>query len=383
MVETITATELRDRLDAGEQFALVDTRGEESFDSWRIPQARRYGFKPGADPDVDDFRRKTGLEPTDPVVTVCAKGISSYDFAEELENAGYADVTVVEGGMEAWSAVYDVADVPTRDGLAIIQVQRRAKGCLSYVVVDERTDVAAVVDTPRHVDRFRDLADERGFDVEHVFDTHVHADHISGGRDLADAVGATYYLGDGAAQRDVRYDYVPLERNEVVTIGEIPLKAVQAPGHTTEMVNFLVGGDAMLTGDTLFVDSVGRTELQYGTANAEQGARLLYESIHGSILAQPDETTILPSHFSIANDGSTAIEHGAPVSRSVGDVRTGLSLLQTDEETFVEKVTASLPERPANYETIIEINTGHRRPADETAAAALETGPNNCAATSD
>ena len=383
MVETISAEELRDRIDAGDQVTVVDTRDEESFENWHIPGAVHYRFRPGSELEVDDFRRETGLDSDTPIATVCAKGISSQDFSDQLEAAGYDAVRVVEGGMQGWSSVYDVVDVPTAGPVDIVQFQRRAKGCLSYLVADTEAGVAAVIDPTRHVERYESVAAERDVDVEHVFDTHVHADHISGGRQLAEDVGASYHLGEGAVERDVRYEFDPLERNEVVRVGSVDVKAVETPGHTTEMVSYLVDGEAILTGDTLFVDSVGRTELQFGAGDAERGARLLYQSIQGTVLTQPDDTAVLPGHFALNADGAGSITHGEPVSTTVGTVRTGLSLLQRDEAAFVEAVTRSLPEQPANYEAVIEVNTGRRRPDDESEAASLETGPNNCAATSD
>lgn len=383
MVETISADEFRDRVDADEQFTVVDTRDDESFENWHVPGAIQYRFRPGSELDAEDFQRRTGLEPDDPIATICAKGISSQDFSEQLEATGYERVTVVEGGMQGWSSVYDVVDVLTPESVDIVQFQRRAKGCLSYLVADVGTGAAAVFDPTRHVERFQRVAADRGFEIRHVFDTHVHADHISGGRELADEVGASYHLGEGAVERDVRYDFEPLERNEVVRVGSVGLKAVSTPGHTSETVSYLVDGEAILTGDTLFVDSVGRTELQFGASDAERGARLLYQSIHGTLLTQPEDTTVLPGHFALGNNGTGSIVHGEPVSTTVGTVRTDLSLLQMDEAAFVEQITRSLPERPANYEAVIDINTGHRRPEDESEAASLETGPNNCAATTD
>lgn len=383
MADAIEPEELRDRIDAGEEFSLVDTRDDESFERWHVEGALQYPFKPGDAFDADDFRERTKLAPDDEIVTICAKGISSYEFADELAAAGFESVTVVEDGMEGWSRVYDVATVPTDGDVEIVQFQRRAKGCLSYLVADTNTDVAAVVDPTRHVETFVEVAADRGWEITHVFDTHVHADHISGGRSLADEVGARYHLGENATDRDVRYEYEPLARNGVVDVGSLAVKAIETPGHTSEFVSYLVGGTAILTGDTLFVDSVGRTELQFGEGDATDGARQLYQSIHGSLLVQPEGVTVLPGHFSLASDGTASITHGEPVSAPVRTVRTELPLLQFDESGFVDNITSSLPEQPANYESIIAINAGKDRPGDETEAAELETGPNNCAATSD
>jgi thiosulfate/3-mercaptopyruvate sulfurtransferase len=382
MVETVTATRLRDRIDAGESFTLLDTRPEESYEAWHIRDAIQYTYDPDSAFDAEAFRSRTGLTPDDEIVTICAKGISSFDMATQLQDTGYENVTVVEDGMEGWSEVYDVVEIPTAGDVEIVQFQRRAKGCLSYLIGDPASSMAAVVDPTRHVERIAQAASDRDYSIEFVFDTHVHADHVSGGRELADNVGATYYLGADAADRGVAYDYRPLERNEVVAVGDYDIKAVPSPGHTSEIVSYLVDDEAVLTGDTLFVDSVGRTELQFGNSDAAAGARLLYESLHRTLLAEPESVTILPGHFSIGADGTTDVTPGEPVSTTIGQVRTELELLTVDRETFVRQLTAALPEKPPNYERIIDINAG-RDAADETATTELELGPNNCAATGD
>lgn len=381
MVDSITASELRDLIDAGESFNLLDTRPEESYEAWHIEGATQYSYKPDHDFDAERFRASTGLESNDRILTVCAKGVSSYDLAKHLEDAGYEDVTVVEDGMQGWSEVYDIAEVQTDADVDIVQFQRRAKGCLSYLIGDPETETAAVIDPTRHIERYPAVASERGYSIEYVFDTHVHADHISGGRELADNVGATYHLGTDASDRGVTYDHRSLERNEVVSVGEVDIKAVPTPGHTSDSVSYLVDCEAVLTGDSLFVDSVGRTELQFGASDASTGAELLYDSLHHTLLAQPDVVTVLPGHFAVSPDGTTEVTHGKPVSTTVGEARTGIEVLDVDKKTFVHLLTGSLPEKPANYETIIDINTGGSIPEGEDTATELELGPNNCAAT--
>jgi len=107
MYQTLRAEQFRDRLDSGEQFTVVDTRGDESFESWRIADSIQYFYKPFHEFDLDDFEAETGLGPTDSIVTMCAKGKASDSLAAELADAGYENVAVVEDGMEAWSGVYD------------------------------------------------------------------------------------------------------------------------------------------------------------------------------------------------------------------------------------------------------------------------------------
>ncbi|MDV7350006.1 rhodanese-like domain-containing protein [Halorubrum distributum] len=425
MVETISADEFRDRIDErrrGERsFVIVDTRPEESFAGWRVADAVHYFYKPFHEFDVDDFERETGLSPDDTVITLCAKGKASDDFAAELDAAGYDDVTVVADGMRGWSAVYDRTEVPLPDApadappLDVVQVQRRAKGCLGYLVVggreagtadhvpaasDGSDRVAVAIDVSRHGDEWVEAAAEYDASIAAVLDTHVHADHLSGGRALADDLGVPYYLPAAAAERDVAYSFEPIERNETLDVGGIDLKALATPGHTDDGASYLVGDAAVLTGDTLFTDSVGRTELQFsggGDGNGDDGevdgaadegaagaARRLYDSLHGTLLAEPDGVVVCPGHFAVANDGTTGdVVPGEPVFATVGDARREIDVLDLDAADFVERITRTLPEKPPNYESVIAANRGVESPPDETAAIELELGPNRCAAEPD
>lgn len=375
----ISAERLKELVDGGETFHLVDTRDRESFEGWRLAGATQFRHTPDREFDPDAFRSATGLAEQDPIVTICAKGKSSRFLAEELADAGFESVRHVEDGMRAWSAVYDDVDVETDGSVGIVQLQRRAKGCLGYLIYDRDTGSAAAVDPTRHVERFRETAVARGLRIERVLDTHIHADHISGGRQLADDLGVPYHLGERVAERDPGFEYDPLGRNEVLSVGSVEIKAVFTPGHTSGMASYLADDEALLTGDTAFVDSVGRTELQFGDADAASGAELLYDSLHGTVLAEPDSITVLPGHFAVSDDGEYAVDPGAEVSTTVGALRTGVELLGHSREAFVERILESAPEKPPNYERIISINRG-RETADGDEAIELELGPNRCAA---
>ena len=422
MVRTVDAATFRDMIDARRRgdrsFALVDTRPEESFTGWHVADAIHYFYKPFHEFDLGDFERETGLSPDDSVVTLCAKGKASNDFAAELDAAGYEDVVVVADGMRGWSAVYDRTAVPLADGpddappLDLVQIQRRAKGCLGYLAVggrergsadhvppvadsDGSDRVAVAIDASRHGDEWVEAADERDASIAAVLDTHVHADHLSGGRALADDLGVPYYLPAAAADRDVAAAFEPIGRNETLDVGGVDLKALATPGHTDDGASYLVGDAAVLTGDTLFTDSVGRTELQFAAGEdaadatgddgpgAAAAARRLYDSLHGTLLAEPDDVAVCPGHFAVANDGTTGdAVPGEPVFSTVGDVRREIELLGLDREAFVDRITRTLPEKPPNYESVIAANRGVEAPPDETAAIELELGPNRCAADS-
>ncbi|SER87114.1 MBL fold metallo-hydrolase [Natrinema salaciae] len=399
MVNQISPDRLADMLDADESFTLVDTRPEDSYEGWRIHGAENVPFGPDDEFTDEEREQLEAARDGGSIVAICGKGLTSTPFSFELEQHDYDDVSVVKGGMEDWSKVYEVVPVETEtDDLVVLQLQRRAKGCLGYVVGSTDAASAVVVDPTRQTDQFKIVAEEAGLTIDRVLDTHVHADHISGGRKLADELEVPYHLGDRATERDVEYDYEPLTDGETIELGEIELEALHTPGHTTEMVNYLVDGEALLTGDTLFVESVGRTELQFGESEARSasehasgdgasdedaahGAELLYDSLHETILELPDETRILPGHVSVTADNR--YEVGSPgdlIGARLGELRDELDLLGLDEDEFVTRLAENAPEKPPNYERVIEINTGAASPEDESEATTLELGPNNCAA---
>ena len=379
MVATVSAEGLADKIDRGEEFNLLDTRPAESYSSWHIPGAVNVPYSPDETLEPESV---ADMAVGEEVLLICAEGISSLSVAEELEALGYTDVTVVEGGMAAWSEVYETVSIPTTDDrVEIVQVQRRAKGCLGYVIGSSTTDAAAAIDVTRHSETFRHVAASKGYELVRVFDTHIHADHLSGGRNLATDLDIPYHLGEAAATRNVQYDYAPIGRNDVVAVGDIDFKAIPTPGHTSDIVSYLVNAEAVLTGDTLFVESVGRTELQFGNTGADEGARLLYDSLHHRLLNLPDSVLVLPGHVTVTDEGEW--QPGRPGDQtcsSIGELRTGLELLQLDEEAFVRRITESVPEKPPNFEEIIAINRGTEPVTSDKRATELELGPNRCAA---
>ena len=382
MIEQISVERLANWIDAGEQFSLIDTRPADSFDAWHVQDAENIPYDPTEGMDENQLQKIDSVVDGRPIVAICGKGLTSTSFGFELDKHGFEDISVVSGGMEQWSKLYEVVQIETaHDDLAVFQLQRRAKGCLGYVIGSRQTGEAAVIDATRQTDEFKIVAQEAGFTIEHVLDTHVHADHISGSPTLADEVDAPYYLGAGARERNVEYEYEPLSDGDTVELGNVEIEALHAPGHTSEMLNYLVGGDLLLTGDTLFVDSVGRTELQFGDEDAADGATLLFETLQETIFELPADTEILPGHLTVTSDGR--YENGSPgepFTARLGDLREELDVLQLGEDDFVDRITENIPEKPPNYEEVIAINTGQKTVENDQEATELELGPNNCAA---
>jgi glyoxylase-like metal-dependent hydrolase (beta-lactamase superfamily II) len=258
-----------------------------------------------------------------------------------------------------------------RDGL--YQYRRPSSGCLSYLVVAD--GAAAVIDPLRaFVDRYEAEAAEFDAELVAAIDTHVHADHVSGRAALAER-GATGWLPEPAADRGVTGDVATYD--EEIRVDERPLGAVPLPGHTTGMTGLALDG-ALLAGDSLFLESVARPDLQEGDVTVEDLAAELHETLHRRLGAFPDETLVLPGHH---GPGTAPREDGG-FAATLGTLRGELSAFAESQAAFVDRVTGDTSPEPANYERIVAINLGRETVDDETAFD-LELGPNNCAVTAD
>jgi glyoxylase-like metal-dependent hydrolase (beta-lactamase superfamily II)/rhodanese-related sulfurtransferase len=384
MTDTITADELKAKIDRNEDFVLFDNRNRDDYENWHIGKAESMAYSATNDElrgDFDAYRDE--LDAGTEIVTICAVGNASEAFGDWLEDRGYENVASVEGGMEAWSRVYDVVSIATRDDdVEIIQLQRRSKGCLGYVVGCKRTGEGAIVDPSRHTDQYLEVARTHGFDVTAIFETHIHADHLmTGGKRLRDELDVPYYLGSEIGTRDPQFDYDPVEPNGTVDVGEVTIKGVHTPGHTTGSTSWLVEDEALMTGDTLFVESVGRTELQFEGGDAESASGVLYDTLQ-KLMSEPDTVKVLPAHFNVTDDGRyVGVTPGLPMKSTVGHVRTHNEMVRMDREEYVRAAFENIPEKPPNYEEVIATNEGKRELESDEEADELELGPNRCAAT--
>ena len=274
--------------------------------------------------------------------------------------------------MKAWSEHLEPVKIGNlTEGGELHQFVRIGKGCLSYMVISNGE--AAIIDATRMTDIFLDFANEMGVKITHVFDTHLHADHISGGRVIAEKTGATYWLPPKDAT-EVTFEYNALEGGEVVTIGktEIDIHALYSPGHTIGSTSFVVDGKFLLSGDILFIDSIGRPDL---AGMAEDWVADLRESLYSRYRELSEELIVLPAHFMIIDelneDGSVSERLGTLFEKNHG-------LNMEDENEFRRLVTENLPPQPNAYQEIRETNMGKISP-DLDKQREMEIGPNRCA----
>ncbi len=216
---------------------------------------------------------------------------------------------------------------------------------------------AAVVDPQRDVDIYLKAADEQNLKIRHIFETHLHADFVSGHKELAARTGATIYIG---AQANAGFPHVPLTDGFEVKMGAVRIRALETPGHTPESVCLVITDEnesgqpcAVLTGDTLFIGDVGRPDLSR-THTPRQLAGMLYDSLHQKLLALPDAVTVYPAHGAGSLCGRAM---RAERSSTIGTERlTNYALQIASREEFIAQLTTNLPTRPEYFLEDAEIN---------------------------
>jgi glyoxylase-like metal-dependent hydrolase (beta-lactamase superfamily II)/rhodanese-related sulfurtransferase len=231
-------------------------------------------------------------------------------------------------------------------------------GCASYVVGDDDAGVAAVIDPRFEIDEYLQLARYLGVRIEHVLETHNHADHVSGHGRLAAATGATIHV-----HRDAGVDYAnePFEDGTEIELGSVRIRAMHTPGHRPEHTAFALidtnrGEEpwAVLTGDTLFVGDIARPDL---AVDKREGAHAIFHSLHDRLLALAPDTEVWPGHLGGSLCGGPGMD--MKVCSTIGyESRHNELLQETDEEAFVERAVSGLPPQPPNFKNVVEINRG-------------------------
>jgi hydroxyacylglutathione hydrolase len=235
------------------------------------------------------------------------------------------------------------------------QVLHEDLGCASYVVADD--GIAAVIDPKWEIEDYLALAEEHGFAIRHVLETHNHADHVSGHGRLAAATGATIHL---SAEGGVAYEHEPLEDGDRVEVGGVAITALATPGHRPEHIAFLVADESrgespwlVVTGDSLFVGDIARPDL---AVEPEEGAHGLYASLK-RLLALDDFAEVWPGHIGGSLCGGAGMSE-KPGSTIGFERRFNRLARLADEGEFVRELTRDLAPQPPNFKRIVDLNRG-------------------------
>jgi glyoxylase-like metal-dependent hydrolase (beta-lactamase superfamily II)/rhodanese-related sulfurtransferase len=362
----IGADALRGLLDLHTPVTVLDVRPADERAEWAIPgsiHVDAYDALKAGDP-----RALAGVElPIDQqVVTVCGAGKTSETAAAQLRARGF-DARSLTGGMKGWSLAWNSAEIPLPiSDTDVVQVRRTGKGCLSYLVGSQGE--AAVIDPALAPQVYLDLARRYGWVIMHILETHIHADHLMRSRLLARQTGATLRLPD---QQRVDYPFAPLRDGDILDVGNATIRVLHTPGHTPESTSYLLDGEAIFSGDTLFLAGVGRPDLGASPEEARARAHALYASLQ-RLLALPPTTMVLPGH----TNAPVAFDR-RPLRGTLAEIRERVALLDEDEETFVDTLLARIPPTPPNHHRIVELNEAGVLPEGD--PTDLEAGANRCA----
>ena len=368
MAKQIDTETLREWLDAKRPVTVLDIRTDDERAQWAIPGSLHANVYDALRSGHRDALAGVTLPADRPVVAVCNAGYTSQIAADVLAERGY-DALSLEGGMRGWSVAWNTADVPLPDSsLRVVQVRRTGKGCLSYVVASEGE--AIVIDPSVAPDVYVHIAQQNGWAIRYVLDTHIHADHLSRARILARQAGAVLLM---PRQDRVTFPFASIADGGQIRVGKATLRAIHTPGHTDESTSFILTDVAVFTGDTLFTKGVGRPDLNADPAAARAHARSLFASL-GRLRQLPPQTVVLPAHASepIAFDGQA-------VNARIGDIGHWLAGWLASEPAFVDRVTSHLPPAPPNFARIVDLNEAGELPGVD--PTELEAGANRCALT--
>jgi glyoxylase-like metal-dependent hydrolase (beta-lactamase superfamily II)/rhodanese-related sulfurtransferase len=388
---------LKKRIDKGEDIFILDVRTPEEHKSWKISYDR---YQDSSVIPIDALSSADSLKqiPKEKeIVTFCGHGNRSMAAAKVLSELGYNAKSIV-GGLDGWNSVYDIASISDRDSsVRIWQIRRISKGCMSYMVAsahDKSIDATCEIDKA-----ISKIVNENDLHITKLIDTHMHADHLSGTTRLAKKYGADVYISSleeyNTKNGTEVMTFKLIRDGNIIQIGDgIVLEAIHTPGHTNGSMSFRLQNEInktktktttnnsnnvdkdnnnhnnyLFTGDTLFVDGIGRPDLHN---KAEEFTRNLFNTYHQKILNLPDETIILPAHF------GSSFEHQKLISNTINSIKQKMSLMSASEAEFIKFVTASTPAaQPMNYEEIININKNMIL-CDTIEQKDIEAGPNAC-----
>ncbi|MCS7165512.1 MAG: MBL fold metallo-hydrolase [Candidatus Calescibacterium sp.] len=386
---TITPEQLYEKMRKDEKITIIDLRSPEKYNAHKIEGKNNFSIfniyyaqmleSGDLDKDMTNYIEKnfpTMFSKNEELYIVCDQGSTSEIFTKNLLKLGY-NAYNIQGGMQNWFNYYDYKTVVESPELSIYQISRISRGDLSWVIISNGE--ATIIDPLRHVEKYTDFINQKGAKIKFILDTHIHADHISGGPKLSRMLNVPYYFHpyDAIHPIDVMIGKVQFsfaKEGDVLTLGSAKIKVLHVPGHTLGNLVYLVNDKYLFTGDTIFIQSVARPDLGgRGETWAPMHADSLYRLVNLG-----DDILVLPAHFSKiseANNEGLFVEKLGVLKKS----NEALSILiNNGKEEFVKYILSSLPTFPKEYIDIKRVNI-ELIEVDEERAQELETGKNICA----
>ncbi|WP_430897834.1 MULTISPECIES: MBL fold metallo-hydrolase [unclassified Paraflavitalea] len=362
--KTIDTNTLCTWLETGQPVSILDIRPLAERMEWYIPGSIHINAYDKLKKNDTEALNGLHLDKAIPVVTFCAGGRMSLVAAKLLQAQGY-NVFSLDAGMKGWSLAWNTAELAF-DKFKIIQFRRTGKGCLSYMIISKNE--AMVIDASLNIEAYEKYLLSEKAVLKYLAETHIHADHLSRSKQLAELHNAPFYL---PIPNKAAFKHTALKDGDKIQLGKIIIEIISTPGHTAESTSYLIGNKILLTGDTLFINGVGRPDLKANNEEAIHKSKLLYNTLQ-KLLTLDENITVLPAHTSQPVDFDNK-----PIQTTIGSIRQNVAILQLNEEEFIKTIQQRIPPTPANYLAIVEKNIkgdfSDINPVD------LEAGANRCA----
>jgi len=362
----------------GHDFTLLDVRNNEEFGRFKVegPQLSKMINIPYIEfiEMEEESVANVKIPKDEPIRIVCAKEGSAKYVGEILAQNGWTDVQYLAGGIKTWGNMLAPKLIASDNGYQLYQFIRPGKASCSYGLIYK--DEMIVFDPSRNVSFYQNFAAENGCKLIKTFETHLQADYISGSQQLLSKTGAQV-VGHGNDFKDATFNYKNVKDQEVFNFsndGGPVIQAIHMPGHTPGSTSYLIDSNYLVTGDTVFILSIGRPDLG---GKAEEWSSLLFETLKTKITDLKDDLIILPGHYidwSEANQQQMFIDTLGNIRQKNADIY-GIQ----DESQFVKFIKVNMRPQPPEYAEIRKVNAGLLE-VDEEEQEIMDLGKNECAA---
>ncbi len=360
---------------AGNEFLLLDVRVNEKFDRFKVeglflPDMVNVPYVEFVEHEEESVAKVPAAEK---VRIVCAREGSARYVAEILVNHGFKDVRFLEDGIKTWGNMLAPKLVASDDGYKLFQFIRPGKASCSYGLISN--DEMVLFDPSRNVDFYQSFAENNGARIIKSFETHLQADYISGSKQIAADRGA-HILGHENDFKDATFKYQKIVDDQVYAFskGGPQIKALHMPGHTPGSTSYLIDNKYLITGDTVFILSIGRPDLG---GKAEEWSKLLYHTLKTKIMELEDDLVILPGHYMDWSEANPS----RVFSDTLGNIKNKNSDIYSisTETEFIGFIKNNMRPQPEVYAEIRKVNAGLLEVGAEEQEI-MDLGKNECAA---
>jgi glyoxylase-like metal-dependent hydrolase (beta-lactamase superfamily II) len=360
---------------AGEEFLLLDVRVNEQFDRFKVegPFISDMANVPYVEFVEHEEESVAKVPAAEKVRIVCAKEGSARYVGEILVNHGFKDVRYLEGGIKTWGNMLAPKRVASDDGYKLFQFIRPGKASCSYGLISN--DEMVLFDPSRNVDFYQSFAEKNAAIITRTFETHLQADYISGSKQIAAESGA-HILGHEKDFKDAAFKYQKIVDDQVYGFSKSgpEIKALHMPGHTPGSTSYLIDNKYLISGDTVFILSIGRPDLG---GKAEEWSKLLYHTLKTKIAELEDDLVILPGHYMNWSEADPS----QIFSDTLGNIKNKNSDIYSisTETEFIGFIKDNMRLQPEVYAEIRKVNAGLLE-VDAEKQEIMDLGKNECAA---